>query len=101
MYISIVIYWQNYMYLKKNNLVTKFQSGFRPGDSTVNQLISISIDFGKAMDGKEIKIIFFDIGEAFDRVWHKGLLYKLKSIGIDNTVLNWFGSCLSNRRHKR
>jgi hypothetical protein len=90
------------MFLKKNNLVTKFQSGCRPGDSTVIQLISISIDFGKAIeDENEIRILFFDISEAFDRVWHKGLLYKLKSIGIDNTVLKWFGSCLSNRRHKR
>jgi hypothetical protein len=44
--------------LKLNNiLITKFQSGFRPGDSTVNQLISISNDFGKAIDdGKEIRI---------------------------------------------
>ena len=89
------------MYLLKNILITKFQSGFRPSD-TVNQLISISIDFRKAIeDGKEIRIIFFDISEAFDRVWHKGILYKLKSIGIDNTVLKWFGSYLSNRRHKR
>jgi hypothetical protein len=45
-------------------------------------------DFGKAIDdGKEIRIIFCDISKAFDRVWHKGLLYKLKSIGIDDTVL--------------
>jgi hypothetical protein len=51
-------------------------------------------DFGKAIDdGKEIRIqnvILCDISKAFDRVWHKGLLYKLKSIGIDNTVLKWF-----------
>ena len=66
-------------FLLKNILITKFQSGFRPGDSTVNQLISISNDFGKAIDdGKETRIIFCDISKAFDRVWHKGLLYKLK-----------------------
>jgi hypothetical protein len=52
----------------KNILITKFQSGFRPGDSTVNQLISISNDFGKAFDdGKEIRIIFCDISKAFDQ----------------------------------
>ena len=61
-------------FLLKNILITKFQSRFRPGDSTVNQLISISNDFGKAIDdGKEIRIIFYDISKAFDRVWHKGL----------------------------
>ena len=89
-------------FLLKNILITKFQLGFRPGDSTVNQLISISNDFGKAIDdGKEIRIqnvILCDISKAFDLVWHKGLLYKLKSIGIDNTVLKWFESYLSNRR---
>jgi hypothetical protein len=48
-------------FLLKNILITKFQLGFRPGDSTVNQLISISNDFGKAIDdGKEIRIIFCD-----------------------------------------
>ena len=90
-------------FLLKNILITKFLSGFRPGDSNVNQLISISNDFGKAIDdGKEIRIIFCDISKAFDCVWHKGLLYKLKSIGIhvDDTILKWFESYLSNRRQQ-
>ena len=56
-------------FLLKNILITKFLSGFRPGDSIVNQLISISNDFGKAIDdGKEIRIIFCDISKAFGRV---------------------------------
>ena len=98
------IFKHDHNFLLKNILITKFQSGFRPGDSTVNQLISISNDFGKAIDdGKEIRIqnvILCDISKVFDRVWHKGLLYKLKSIGIDNTVLKWFESYLSNRRQQ-
>ena len=61
-------------FLLKNILITKFQLGFRPSDFAVNQLISISNDFGKAIDdGKEIRIIFCDISKAFDHVWHKGL----------------------------
>ena len=48
--------------LLKTIFITIFQLGLRPGDSTVNQLISISNDFGKAIDdGKEIRIIFCDI----------------------------------------
>ena len=67
------------MYLLKNILITKFQQGFRPGDSTVNQLISISIDFGKVIeDGKEIRIIFFDISKAFDRVLAQGSFIEIK-----------------------
>jgi hypothetical protein len=39
--------------------------------------------FSKALDeGKEIRVIFFDISKAFDRVWHRGLLFKLKKLGI-------------------
>ena len=68
-------------FLLKNILITKFQSGFRSGDSIVNQLISTLNDFEKANDdGKEIIIIFCDISKAFDRAWHKGLLYKLKAL---------------------
>jgi Fe2+ transport system protein FeoA len=33
-------------------------------------------------EGKEIRVIFFDISKAFDRVWHRGLLFKLKKMGI-------------------
>jgi hypothetical protein len=44
--------------------------------------------------------IFCDISKAFGRVWHTGLLYKLKSSGIDDTVLKWFESYLSNTRQQ-
>jgi hypothetical protein len=45
----------------------------------------------KALDeGKEIRVIFFDISKAFDRVWHRGLLFKLKKMGIVGNLLLWF-----------
>ena len=61
------------------NLITEHQSGFTINDSTRNQLLYIANMFSKALDeGKEIRVIFFDISKAFDRVWHRGLLFKLK-----------------------
>jgi hypothetical protein len=43
-------------------------------------------EFGKALDeGKEIRVVFCDISKAFDRVWHIGLLKKIKSIGIQGS----------------
>ena len=87
-----------YNFLIRFLLITKFQSGFRPKDSTINQLISIINDFAKAIDaGKEIRVIFCDISKAFDRVWHKGLLVKLKQIGIDGSLLKWLENYLYNR----
>ena len=70
-----------YNFIHPHEILTPHQSGFRPNDSTVNQLLSITSDFYKAVDqGKEVRVIFFDISKAFDKVWHKGLLYKLKTL---------------------
>ena len=65
-------------FFQDNNVITAFQSGFVPGDSTVNQLIDIYIKFCKALDeGKKVRAIFHHISKAFDQVWHKRLLFKL------------------------
>ena len=45
-------------------------------------------------------MVFCDISKAFDRVWHKGLIFKLKRNGIDGTVLSWLENYLTNRRQK-
>ena len=41
-----------------------------------------------------------DISKALDKVWYKGLLYKLESPGISGKLLNLFRSFL-NDRHQR
>ena len=72
-----------------------------PGDSTVNQLVDTYNTFCKALDeGKEVRAIFCDISKAFDRVWHKGLLFKLRSVGISGTLLHWFANYLDNRKQR-
>ena len=87
-----------YNYLTTNKCITECQSGFVEGDSTVNQLISIYNDFLYNYDkNTTTQAVFFDISKAFDRVWHKGLLHKLKSIGIRGKLLEWFCDYLSNR----
>ena len=59
------------------------KTGFIPGDSTVNQLVCIYNDLCSAFDsGTTAQAVFFDISKAFDRVWHKGLLVKLKATVI-------------------
>ena len=82
-------------------VITAFQLGFVPGDSTVNQLIDIYNTFCKALDeGKEVRAIFCDISKAFDRVWHKGLLFKIKSAGVSGSLLSWFSDYLKDRKTK-
>ena len=88
-----------YNFFRDNNVITPFQSGFVPGDSTVNQLIDIYYTFCKALDeGKEVCAIFCDISKAFDRVWHEGFLFKLKSAGVSRSLLTWFSDYLTDRK---
>ena len=58
-------------------------------------------EFSKALDeNKGIQIVFCDISRAFDRVWHKGPLFKWRSIRISENIIGWFKDYLSNR-HQR
>ena len=95
------VYKYVYNFLLLNNIITSNQSGFTFGDSAINQLVNISNDFGRALDsGKEIRVVFCDISKAFDRVWHKGLLFKLKQYGISGNLLVWFERYLSGRSQR-
>ena len=86
---------------QEHHIITTLQSGFVPGDSTINQLVDIYNTFCKALDdGKEVRAIFCDISKAFDRVWRKGLIYKLKTVGISGSVLRWFTDYLDNRKQR-
>ena len=87
-----------YNFLNTNNKITPVQSGFTPGDSAVFQLIDLYDTFCRALDdGKEVSVVFCDISKAFDRVWHRGLLFKPRRIGICGPLLKWFQSYLNNR----
>ena len=88
-------------HLRDNNLLSSLQSGFIPGDSTVNQLTFLYNTFCQALDsGKEVRAVFCDISKAFDRVWHVGLLHKLKASGVTGEILDWFKHYLSDRKQR-
>jgi hypothetical protein len=60
--------------------------------------LEIHHEFCKAVDsGKEIRLVFLDISKAFDRVWQKGLIFKLKQAGISGGLLSWLYDYLSDR----
>ena len=67
----------------------------------MNQLTYLYNTFCQALDsGKEVRAVFCDISKAFDRVWHEGLLLKLKAAGVTGKVLAWFKSYLSDRKRR-
>ena len=81
----------------------KRSTGFRPGDSKVNQLISITHTIFKAFDcnpSLDVRSVYLDISKAFDRVWHDGLIYKLKRCGVSGKLLSLIQSFLKGRKQR-
>ena len=98
-----IIFNNLYNYLNTNNLITKNQSGFRPGDSTTNELLYLVNEIDKAFDDPkslEVRAVFLDISKAFDKVWHDGLLFKLNQNGITGSLLKLFENYLHNREQR-
>ena len=78
-----LIYNKMFEYFIESDLISHNQSGFKPGDSCINQLLSITHEIYKSFDeGYETRAIFLDVLKASDKVWHKGLLHKLKENSI-------------------
>ena len=83
MFFERLIYNNHCEYFIDNDLISRNQSGFKPGDSYINQLISITHEIYESFDdGFEVRGVFLDISKAFDKVWHEGLIYKMKQNGI-------------------
>ena len=95
-----IIFNRIYNFLLQEELINPNQSGFRPSDSCVYQLIAITQKIFEAFDcnpSLEVRSVFVDISKAFDKVWHEGMLYKLKSMGISGELYYLLENYLSNR----
>ena len=76
-----VIFMDLFNSFHKNKLFTKCQSDFLPGDSYISQLLSIAHDINSSFD-RMLGI------KAFDNMWHKGLLFKLKTYSVKGELLS-------------
>ena len=92
---------------RNDNLFTKCQSGFMPGDSCISQLLSIVDEFQSSFDHKppppphtptNVRAIFLDISKAFDEVWHLGLLFKLRCYGVEGNLFRLLENYLDNQK---
>ena len=82
------MYNRLYEYFVENELNSSSQSGFKPEDSFINQLLSITHDRYQSFDnGFEVRGVFLDISKAFHKVWHKGLIYTLKQNSVVGNLL--------------
>ena len=96
-----IVFKHVYNYLHENNLISRHQSGFQPNESTINQLAYMYHEFSNALDKKkDVRIVFCDVSKAFDKVWHSGIIFKLKQLGINDVLLDWFTDYLHERKQR-
>ena len=94
-----LIYNEMYSFFIENDLISSNESGFKQGDSCINQLLSITHDIYHSLDQDyEVRAVFLDTSKAFDRVWHKGLIHKLKQNGIGGPLLEILTDLLKLRK---
>ena len=96
-----IVFDAMYSFFIENNLISPNQSGFRPGDSTINQLLAITSEIYNSFEKRlETRAAFLDISKAFDKVWHDGLVFKLTQNGISGNLLNMLKNYLSDRKQR-
>ena len=96
-----LIYNSLFEYFIQNDLISPYQSGFKPGNSCTNQLISITHEIYQSFnDGFEVRGVLLDISKAFDIVWHDDLIYKLKQNGVAGDLLDALTNFLKERKQK-
>ena len=86
-------------HLEKCGLFSDFQYGFRSSRTTAYLLTVVSDRIAWAFNRSgATQAVVLDISKVVDRVWHAGLLPKLKSYGILGQIFGLISSLLSNRR---
>ena len=89
-------------FFSKNNILFPNQSGLRPGGPCISQLISINHDILNVfVMGLKVRGIFLVISKIFDKVWHDGLIFKLRQNGICSKMIKIFEDFFSDRKQSR
>ena len=71
------------------------------GESCISELLSIVHEIQSSFDCNPLvdtRAIFSDISKAFDKVWHQGLLFRLKSYGVEVSLFCLAENYLENRK---
>ena len=95
----MLIFNSIFNYFIKNNLFTKSQSGFLPGDLCISQLLSITHEIHKSFDCNPplgVRGTFLDMA----KVWYKGLIFKLQLYGTNGKLLNLMQDYLRSRQQQ-
>ena len=77
-------------HLESNNVLSPTQTGYRKHRSTEDQLAHLAQNIEDAFQEKrKVLAVFFDLSNAFDKVWKEGLLVKLLRTGVRSKMCMW------------
>ena len=100
-YRTINLYNEIFSLFIENDLISQNKSDFETVDTCTNQLLSITLEIFKSFDdGWEVRGVFLDISKTFDKVWHEGLLLKLRLKRISGNLLKFMEDFLAIRYHR-
>ena len=85
-------------YCESQNIFGETQSAYRKHRCTADNLIKHIQHVNEAFQWSEmVGFVCLDVEKAFNAVWRLGLVHKLNSIGLKNSVIRWINSFLSQR----
>jgi hypothetical protein len=88
-------------HLNKYNLIKDLQHGFVRRRSCLTNLLEFLETVTNYIDqGLPIDVIYLDFQKAFDKVPHKRLMLKVKSLGITGIVFDWIKDWLQDREQR-
>ena len=65
-----------FQFFIENKLISTSQSGFKPGNSCINQLLSITHEIYSSFDeGLEVRSVFLDISKELDKMWNDCFIF--------------------------
>ena len=86
------------LFAESHNLLLNNQAGFRKGRCTNDNLLHLTHDVSSNLhQSRKVALVVFDIKQAFDSVWHNGLLFKLKQMRTPDYLWQWCKQFLNGR----
>lgn len=83
--------------IETNRLLPSIQFGFRGKHSTIEQVHRLVHTISQSLEKKQFApAVFLDVSNAFDRVWHQGLMYKLQKM-LPSNLCSLMASYLQDR----
>ena len=88
-------------FMERQGLFPSHQYSYRKGLGTCDALLDLITSGQAALDtGGELALVQIDFSAAFDRVNHRGLIFKLRNAGVAGPMLKVFHDFLMGRTQR-